>query len=59
MKSLSRDITLTLVIKLLLLVLLWWFCVRDMRPILSTSQDWLLGTVDHSSLDPKQMINKP
>ena len=53
MKPLTRDITFTLIVKLLLLFLLWWFCVRGMHPLLSTSQDWFLGTAD-----AKQSINK-
>lgn len=43
MKELSRDITLTLCIKLLLLVLLWWFCVKGMHSVLSSNQEWLFG----------------
>lgn len=43
MKSLKRDISLTLVIKFILLFLLWWFCVRTMHPTLEKSQDWFLG----------------
>ena len=43
MKPLTRDITLTITIKLILLFLLWWVCVRDMHPVLSKKQEWLLG----------------
>lgn len=50
MKELSRDITLTLCIKLVLLVLLWWFCVKGMHSVLSSNQEWLLG---------KEKIPKP
>jgi len=44
MKPLTRDISLTLIVKLLLLFLLWWFCVRTMHPTLEKSDAWLLGT---------------
>lgn len=43
MKPFTRDIVLTIAIKLILLFLLWWFCVRGMHPDLSKSQEWLLG----------------
>ena len=43
MKPLTRDISLTLIVKLLLLFLLWWFCVRTMHPTLEKKDVWLLG----------------
>lgn len=43
MKSFTRDITLTITIKLILLFALWWVCVRGMHPVLESSQEWLLG----------------
>ena len=43
MKFFARDIALTLAFKLVLLFLLWWFCVRGMHPVLSSSQEWFLG----------------
>lgn len=43
MKPITRDISLTLVIKLLLLFLLWWVCVRAMHPKLEKGDVWLLG----------------
>ncbi len=43
MKPLTRDITLTITIKIILLFLLWWVCVRGMHPVLSSNQEWLLG----------------
>ena len=48
MKPLTRDISLTLVVKLFLLFLLWWFCVRTMHPVLENKQDWLLGSKKQS-----------
>lgn len=44
MKPLTRDITLTITIKLILLFLLWWVCVRGMHPPLSHGPEWLLGS---------------
>ena len=46
MKPFTRDITITLMIKMILLVLLWWVCVKGMRPVLSSGQEWLLGKHD-------------
>lgn len=43
MKPLAHDISLTLLVKILLLFLLWWFCVRTMHPKLEQSEHWLLG----------------
>lgn len=43
MKLLTRDITLTIIIKLIFLFILWWFCVRGMHSVLPSSQEWLLG----------------
>lgn len=43
MKPITRDVTITLLVKVVLLVLLWWVCVKGMHPILSSSQEWLLG----------------
>ena len=48
MKPLTRDISITLAVKLVLLFLLWWFCVRTMHPVLETKQNWLLGTKNQS-----------
>lgn len=48
MKAITRDIALTITIKLILLFLLWWVCVRGMHPVLSNSQEWLLGKVGQS-----------
>lgn len=44
LKPLTRDISLTLILKLLLLFLLWWFCVRTMHPTLETKDAWLLAS---------------
>ncbi len=43
MKPFARDITITITVKLLLLFLLWWICVRGMHPVLTSTQEWMLG----------------
>lgn len=43
MKTYARDITLTLIVKAILLFLLWYVCVRGMHPTLSSSKEWMLG----------------
>ncbi len=48
MKPLTRDISLTLIIKFLLLFLLWWFCVRTMHPKNEKNDAWLLGSKSQS-----------
>lgn len=45
MKSLTRDILVTLIIKFILLILLWVFCFKNVeKPHLSNEQ-WLLGSI--------------
>lgn len=53
MKRLTRDISLTLVSKLILLFLLWWFCVRTMHPKLEKDDVWLLGStkISHQAIE--------
>lgn len=56
MKPFARDITITLTIKMILLVLLWWVCVKGIHPVLSSSQAWLLGADDqpkHSQVNKR------
>lgn len=44
MRSLSRDIKITLIIKFSLLFILWLICFKDVaKPKISTQQ-WLLGS---------------
>jgi hypothetical protein len=50
MKPITRDIVITLTVKLGLLFLLWYFCVRDMHPELSSSQEWFLGKTEQTEL---------
>ncbi|WP_370449443.1 cytochrome oxidase putative small subunit CydP [Legionella sp. km772] len=51
MKPITRDISLTLIVKLLLLFLLWWVCVRTMHPKLDPGNIWLFG---HQKQIPSQ-----
>ncbi|MCC5013975.1 MULTISPECIES: cytochrome oxidase putative small subunit CydP [unclassified Legionella] len=44
MKPLTRDILLTLSVKLLLLIALWWVCFKDVEKSSKNTQQWLLGT---------------
>lgn len=50
MKILTRDISLTLILKILLLLMLWWLCVKDNKPTLKSPNEWLLN---QSSLNAK------
>ncbi len=56
MKSYARDITVTLIVKAILLFLLWYFCVRGAHPTLPSATEWMLGkeerlgTVSHSTV---------
>ena len=43
MKTLSRDIGITLCLKVILLVLLWYFVIHDNKPKLLSSEVWMLG----------------
>lgn len=56
MKPFTRDITLTIIVKMGLLFLLWWVCVKGMHPVLSSSQEWLLGK--QAQPEFSQNINK-
>lgn len=44
MKAISKDISLTLVIKLLLLFILWHVCFKGMRRPVNDVSEWLLST---------------
>lgn len=48
MKPITRDIVITITVKLLLLFALWWVCVKGKRPVLQNSQTWLLGSISQS-----------
>lgn len=44
MTSLKLDISLTLLVKIILLVILWWTCVKGMHHDLTPTKEWLLGS---------------
>ncbi|WP_423202236.1 hypothetical protein [Legionella rowbothamii] len=48
----------TLVIKLLLLFILWWVCVRTMHPQLEKGSSWLLDTQERPVIIKKQEVFK-
>ncbi|WP_164480557.1 cytochrome oxidase putative small subunit CydP [Legionella rubrilucens] len=50
MKPLTRDISLTLLVKLILLFLLWWVCFSHVKKPVMDARQWLLGS---SVLDEK------
>jgi len=45
MKFLTRDILVTLSVKLILLTALWWVCVKDVeKPPKNQGAVWMLGS---------------
>ncbi|KTC85382.1 MULTISPECIES: cytochrome oxidase putative small subunit CydP [Legionella] len=52
MKPYTKDILRTVAVKLALLFLLWYFCVKDMHPNLSSSTEWLFGKTEQQVLTP-------
>lgn len=44
MKPLTRDITVTLVVKLSLLIILWLVCVRGIERPAQYGPGWMLGS---------------
>ena len=44
MKRLSRDIQVTLLVKLILLVLLWFFCFKHAEKNTLSIQQWFLSS---------------
>lgn len=43
MKPLTRDISVTLIIKLTLLFALWFVCFKSVHRQTQSTRDWLLG----------------
>lgn len=48
MKTFTRDITITIIVKMILLFILWWVCVRGMHSVDSGTQEWLFGKKEQS-----------
>lgn len=44
MKILTRDIVITLSVKIVLLIALWWICFKDVEKPEKDVSGWLLGT---------------
>lgn len=44
MRSLARDIRITLLIKFSLLIILWIICFKGVEKPSMNTQEWLLGT---------------
>jgi hypothetical protein len=53
MKPLTRDISITLIVKLLLLITLWWVCFKGVEKPSKDPRQWLLGS---NALNIKQSI---
>ncbi|KTC90730.1 hypothetical protein OQJ18_00205 [Fluoribacter dumoffii] len=45
LKPLTRDILITLVIKISLLILLWFVCFKNVEKPHQSNEQWLLGSV--------------
>ena len=55
-RSLARDIQITLLIKLTLLLLLWFICFKNTeKPVINTQQ-WMLGS--ETTLNPNPLAIK-
>lgn len=51
MKQLSRDIQITLLIKLVLLIALWFFCFKGTKKNTISTQQWLFGSPIHMNIE--------
>ena len=56
MKPFTRDMTITLIIKIILLILLWWVCVKGLHPVLSSAQEWMLGVNDKAAFSENNRV---
>jgi hypothetical protein len=54
MKTLARDVTVTLIVKLSLLILLWIVCFKGVEKPSKDPQQWLLG----ASVSQVQKLHK-
>ncbi len=48
--NLSKDIIRTIILKIILLVALWWVCVHGVIPHFLSAQEWLLGKQETSEV---------
>lgn len=44
MKTLTRDILVTLIVKITLLITLWWVCFKDVEKPVKDTRQWLFGS---------------
>lgn len=58
MKTLTRDVTITLMVKLLLLIALWFLCVKTMDKPNKDPAYWLLGQKQQSDRISDQLISR-
>ena len=49
MRTLARDIKLTLIIKFSLLIILWFICFKNVEKPSMNTQQWLFGTKLHAN----------
>ncbi|CAM3488208.1 cytochrome oxidase putative small subunit CydP [Legionella longbeachae] len=54
LKPLARDIIVTLIIKLILLISLWIICFKDVEKSHLSNEQWLLGVQDKEYLHSKE-----
>ncbi|CEG59451.1 cytochrome oxidase putative small subunit CydP [Legionella micdadei] len=52
MKPIVRDIQITLFVKLLFLLVLWWVCFKDESKTSMIPQNWLTASSIHSQSTP-------
>lgn len=60
MKSLSRDVVLTLIVKLSLLFLLWYVCINGVEKPSLTAKQWIMGhqlTTTGNPLTPEPLTS--
>lgn len=57
MKPITRDIVVTLFVKLTLLFALWWVCFKDVHKPNITAVEWIMGDKSHSIL-PNQPLKR-
>ena len=57
MKKLTKDISLTLSFKLVLLVLLWWFCFKGAEKNTIDLPQWLYGINKQHGVIPSKTVS--
>lgn len=57
MKTLTRDISVTLIIKLALLFVLWFVCFKDTRKPVQNTDAWLFEAKAISNVIPAEDVH--